>query len=194
MDTVEGYLDGLQEALRQLSRDDIRAVVSALEQTWLAGRVIYLIGNGGSAATASHMMNDLVKMTRIPGRPRLKAIALTDNVPLMTAVANDQDYADVFVEPLITLLVEGDALIAISASGNSPNVVKAVEYAKQRGATVIGFCGSPGGRLAMLADVRVIVAAPLIGQQEDGHMVLDHLVSLALAERIAAHPPSGDQT
>jgi len=194
MDTVDTYLDGLQQALAALSRDDVRAVVSELERVWRDGRVVYLIGNGGSAATASHMMNDLVKVTRVPGRRRLKAIALTDNVPLMTAVANDQEYADVFLEPLMSLLADGDALIAISGSGNSPNIVKAVEFARARGTRVIGFCGSPGGRLAELAHLRVIVPAPLIGQQEDGHMILDHVVTMALAERIAAHPPSEAET
>lgn len=184
MDVVDRYLDGLREMLDRLRRDDIRRVVSALEDAWRRGKTVYLVGNGGSAATASHMMNDLNKMTRVAGQPRVRAVALTDNVPLMTAIANDQEYADIFAEPLMSLLQPGDVLIAISASGNSPNVVRAIGVAKDRGATVVGFCGDPGGVLASSADLRIVVPAPHIGQQEDGHMMLDHVISLALAERI----------
>lgn len=186
MDTVDRYLDQLRAMLERLSRDDIRAVVDLLERTWRARRTIFIIGNGGSAATASHMMNDLNKMTRVSGQPRVRALALTDNVPLMTAIANDQEYADIFADPLANFLETGDTLIAISASGNSPNIVKAVELAKTRGTTVVGFCGDPGGRLAALADLRVVIPAALIGQQEDGHLILNHVVALALRERIVA--------
>ena len=109
-------------------------------------------------------------------------------MPLLTAVGNDQSYAEVFVEPLQNLLEPGDTVIAISASGNSPNVVRAVEYARERGARVIGFCGRPGGRLAALADLKVIIPSDRIGQQEDGHMILDHVLSLALRECIKQEP------
>ncbi len=177
--------------LERLSRDDIRAVVSALERAWRARRRIYIIGNGGSAATASHMMNDLNKMTRVPGQDRVKAIALTDNVPLMTAVANDLEYADVFVEPLGNLMEAGDVLIAISTSGNSPNIVKAAHLAKDVGATLIALCGMLGGQLADIADLRVVIPAPLIGQQEDGHLILNHVIAVALAERICS--AAGDE-
>jgi D-sedoheptulose 7-phosphate isomerase len=157
-------------------------------KAWRAQQQVFIIGNGGSAATASHMMNDLNKFTRVEGQPRFRAIALTDNVPWMTAVGNDQSYADVFLEPLQNLLRPGDTVIAISASGNSPNIIKAVEYARAQGATIIGFCGRPGGKLAQLADVKVIIPSDRIGQQEDGHMILDHALSLALLERIKHEP------
>lgn len=187
MDSIDNYLDELRRMLERISRDDIRAVVATLERTWRMRRTIYIIGNGGSAATASHMMNDLTKMTRVAGQPRVRALALTDNVPLMTAVANDQEYEDIFAEPLLSLLEPGDTVIAISASGNSPNILKAIDVAKTHGATVVGFCGEPGGQLAERSDVRVVVPAPLIGQQEDGHLILNHAVALALRERIAGH-------
>jgi D-sedoheptulose 7-phosphate isomerase len=171
--------------IHALSRDDVRAVADALMEAWRKRAQIFIVGNGGSAATASHMMNDLNKFTRVEGQPRFRAIALTDNVPWLTAVGNDQGYADIFVEQLQSLWQPGDTLIAISASGNSPNVVKAVEYVRAHGpATIIGFCGRPGGKLAALADVKVIVPSDRIGQQEDGHMILDHVLSLALLERI----------
>lgn len=187
MDMVERYLGEMERALGALSRDDVRRVVGALFDAWRWGKVTWIIGNGGSAATASHMMNDLCKCTLVEGQPRFRALALTDNVPLMTAVANDIDYADVFVEPLRTHLAKGDVLIALSGSGNSPNVLRAVAYAKEKGALTIGLCGRPGGQLAKAADLRVIVPADRIGQQEDGHLILNHTIALALRERIELH-------
>ena len=184
MDIIDTYLIELEYVIHTLSRDEVRAVADALLDAWRARKQILILGNGGSAATASHMMNDLNKFTRVEGQPRFRALALTDNVPWMTAVGNDQSYAEIFVEQLQNLMLPGDTVIAISASGNSPNVVRAVEYAKANGATVIGLCGKPGGKLAQLADVKVIIPADRIGQQEDGHMILDHVLSLALLERI----------
>ncbi len=184
MDSIDLYLTELETVIRQISRDEVRAAADALMAARAAGRTIFIIGNGGSAATASHMMNDINKFTIVAGKPRFKAIALTDNVPFMTAVGNDASYHDIFVEPLINLMSDGDALVAISASGNSPNVIKAVEYAKSRGATIVGFCGRPGGKLAQIADVKVIAPSDRIGQQEDVHMILDHCLAFALLERI----------
>ena len=135
-------------------------------------------------------MNDLNKYTALPGRHRFRAVALTDNVPLLTAIGNDAEYADVFVEQLQNFLQPGDLLIAISASGNSRNIVKAVEYAQSSGIKVIGFCGHPGGKLAVLADLAVIIPSDRIGQQEDGHMILDHVIAAALRERIAQASPA----
>lgn len=186
MDLIDLYLTELEHVLHTLSRAEVGAVADALLEAWRARRQIFLIGNGGSAATASHMMNDLNKFTRVAGQPRFRAIALTDNVPWMTAVGNDQGYDDIFVEPLMSLLEPGDTVLAISASGNSPNIVKAVNYAKEHGARIIGFCGRPGGQLAQLADVKVIVPSDRIGQQEDVHMILDHVLSFALLERVRA--------
>jgi D-sedoheptulose 7-phosphate isomerase len=188
MDPIDAYLTELEHVIHALSRDEVRAVADALMDNWRARQQLFILGNGGSAATASHMMNDMNKFTIVEGKHRFRAIALTDNVPLLTAVGNDQSYADVFVEPLKNLLQPGDAVIAISASGNSLNVVKAVEYAKAKGATVIGFCGRPGGKLAQLADLKIVIPSDRIGQQEDGHMILDHVLSLALRERIQQEP------
>ena len=187
MDTIERYLQDVQNALRDLSRDDIRFAVGLLFAAWQRRATTWIVGNGGSASTASHMMNDLHKCTYVEGRPRFKALALTDNVALITAVANDVEYAEVFVEPLRAHLNPGDVVIAISGSGNSPNVLRAVSYAKETGAVTIGLCGDPGGKLATLADHRIVFPAPLIGQQEDGHLMLNHAIALALREKIAAH-------
>lgn len=183
------YLAELESVIRNISRDEIHAVVDELFEAWRAGRTVFLIGNGGSAATASHMMNDLNKSTVVEGVARFRSIALTDNIPLMTAVGNDLAYTEIFVEPLRNLLEPEDILIAISTSGNSPNILRAVEYAQGQGAKVIGFCGEPGGKLAAMADLKVSIPAGRIGQQEDGHMILDHVISAALRERIAQMGP-----
>ena len=185
-DFVDAYLTQLEQVIHHTSREAINAVVGALEAAWRNDRQIFLIGNGGSAATASHMMNDLNKFTLAPGKPRLRALALTDNVPLMTAWGNDTAYEDVFVEPLLNFMRSGDVLIAISTSGNSPNVVKAARVAKETGLKIVGFVGDKGGALAELADLVVRIPSPLIGHQEDGHMILDHVIVGALRERIRA--------
>jgi D-sedoheptulose 7-phosphate isomerase len=183
-DEVDRYLDEIQSAIAAIDRDAVRRVVDALEAVWVRMGTTFLIGNGGSASTASHMMNDLNKFTALPGTVRFRALALTDNVPLITALANDLTFADIFVEPLQNFARPGDALIAISGSGNSPNIIRAVEYALRYGITTIGLCGSPGGRLAAISDHHVIVPAQCIGQQEDGHLVLNHTIATALRERI----------
>ncbi|MFA5026825.1 MAG: SIS domain-containing protein [Candidatus Methylomirabilota bacterium] len=184
MGSIESYLAELEVVVRGIPRQDVQAVVDRLFEAWRRRQSVYLIGNGGSAATAAHMMNDLNKFTAIGDLPRFRAFALTDNIPYLTAIANDESYADIFVESLKNFLRSDDVVIAISGSGNSPNIVKAVEYARTQGATVIGFCGSPGGKLAQLADLKVIIPSPKITQQEDGHMILDHAIATALRERI----------
>ena len=188
MDLINQYLTELEDVVRRLSRPEIEAVAAALLAAWRERRQVLILGNGGSAATASHMMNDLNKFTSVPGRRRFRALALTDNMPWLTAVGNDQSYAEVFVEPLQNLLQAGDVVIAISASGNSPSVVRAVEYAQAQQATVIGVCGQPGGRLAQLANLKVIIPSDRIGQQEDGHLIVNHVLAFALRARIEQEP------
>jgi D-sedoheptulose 7-phosphate isomerase len=186
IEVIDTYLVELEAVVRAISRAEVEAVAAALLDNWRERRPVFILGNGGSAATASHMANDLNKFTIVEGQPRFRAMALTDNVPLLTAIGNDLSYADIFVEPLRNWLQPGDLVIAISASGNSTNVVKAVNYAKAQGARVVGFCGQPGGQLAELADLKVIIPSRKIGHQEDGHMILDHVLSLVLREMIRA--------
>src|SRR5207249_4385188 len=153
----KNYLTDLKTVLDRLPLEAIDRVVQAIETAHAAGRQIFVIGNGGSAATASHMMNDLCKGT--VGHKgdatwkRFRVIALTDNVSLMTAWANDTDYNHIFSEPLKNLAQRGDVLVAISASGNSPNIIAAVDAAKELGVKVSGLTCFGGGKLARLADV-----------------------------------------
>ncbi|MER3404974.1 MAG: phosphoheptose isomerase, partial [Chloroflexota bacterium] len=124
------------------------------------------------------------KLTIAPGRPRVRALALTDNVPLLTAWANDSAYSDVFAEQLENLVEPGDVVVAISGSGNSPNVLKAVELARARGAATIGWTGFQGGRLKDLVDVVIIVPSDSMAQIEDVHLTLNHALAEALREAI----------
>ena len=185
MGYVDQYLTGLETAIRDLSRADVQAVVEALLVAWREDRQVFIIGTGGSAATAAHMMNDLCKLTIVPGKQRFRAIALTDNVPLLTAWGNDASFADLFVEPLRNLMRSGDVLIVISTSGESPNLIKAMKCAHNEfSGTVIGITGSDGGRLAAGADLVVRIPSDHIGHQEDGHLIVNHAVSNGLAERL----------
>jgi D-sedoheptulose 7-phosphate isomerase len=187
MDMVARYLDEIEAAVRLIDRSAVRRVVDVLFAAWQRGGTTFVIGNGGSAATASHMMNDLLKCTLVEGQPRFRAIALTDNVPSMTAFANDISYDEIFSEQLRSLLRPDDVVIALSGSGNSPNVLRAIAFANEAGATTVGLCGDTGGKLALLASVAVCIPAARIGQQEDGHLILNHAIALAIHERISAH-------
>ena len=185
-DRVATYLDEVESVVRSISRADVRAVVDRLFGAWQERRTTYIVGNGGSASTASHMMNDLNKMSTVLGLPRFRAIALTDNVPYITAIGNDIDYADIFVEQLRNFLLPGDVLIAISGSGNSENIVRAVTYSNEIGAVSIGLCGQPGSRLCKAAHFAITIPSKNICQREDGHLILNHTIALALRDRIAA--------
>lgn len=186
MDAVEAYLMQMAKVVEELPRDAIWSVIDVLMDAWRRGSRVFLLGNGGSAATASHMANDLNKATIVPGQPRFKAIALTDNIPLMTAWGNDSAYENIFVEQMLNFLEPNDVAIGISCSGNSLNVLRAMEVAREHGAVTIGFTGWDGGRLRHLVDHCIAVPAQYIGQQEDGHMILDHLITGTLRQLIEA--------
>jgi len=183
---VDSYLRGLSRTLDEMSRPAIDAVVRVLVSAGYRGARIYIFGNGGSAATASHMANDLNKACCVPGCKRFRAITLNDNVPTMMAWANDRDYGDVLVEQLANHLEADDVVIAYSASGSSTNVIRGIEYARRVGAQTIGFTGSTGGKLGELVDWCVRVPSDVIGHQEDAHLALNHAITIAIRERLAA--------
>jgi D-sedoheptulose 7-phosphate isomerase len=177
------YLLDIQQAVEQISLDAVESLIALLLEAAQAGKTIYLIGNGGSAATASHFACDLSKGTRGANRPWFRVVALTDNVPLITAWANDVDYADVFAEQLRNLCLPGDILIAISGSGNSPNILRAAAAATAAGATIVALTGA-GGRLGPVADLWLQTPAGCIEQVEDLHLIVEHLVCRQLRERL----------
>ncbi|MGE3342174.1 MAG: SIS domain-containing protein [Vicinamibacterales bacterium] len=185
-DYARRYAAYLSQLLHELDCDAIEEVARAFERARLEQRTIFLIGNGGSAATASHFANDLGLGTRLIGNANYRALSLTDNVAYMSAAANDLGYDTVFVEQLRTLMSAGDVVLGISASGNSPNIVAAIEYAKANGATTIGFTGFDGGRLRELADICVHIGSRRgdYGPVEDLHLILDHLITSYLARRV----------
>src|SRR5436190_4432941 len=138
--------------VQAISLQQLQHVLQLLEETYYSGHRIFIMGNGGSAATASHFALDLAKNTIMPGAPRLKAISLTDHVPLITAWSNDIAYEYVFAEQLTNMIEPGDVAIGISTSGNSPNVINALCLAKRLGAATIGLLGAEGGKVKDIAD------------------------------------------
>ncbi|MGE4293550.1 MAG: SIS domain-containing protein [Desulfovibrio sp.] len=178
------YLEHLAELLKKLNAESIAKFIAVIESARETGNTIFFVGNGGSAATASHFANDIAIGTRSWHKP-FKAMSLCDNVAVMTAIGNDDGYDNIFVQQLQIHLTKDDVLVAISASGNSPNVVKAVDYAKGVGATTIGLTGFDGGQLARNCDLNVHAASEKgeYGPVEDIHMILDHLVGTYLARR-----------
>ena len=195
---IDVYLDAVQEIGRALRREDIERVVDLLYEAWRHGKAVFTMGNGGSASTATHLVCDLAKCTMVPGRRRLKAMALVDNVPLVSAWTNDSGFGSIFAEQLEPWLEEGDVVIGLSVHGGSgagdagpwsQNLVRAVSLAKERGAKVIGLSGFDGGALKEMADVCLVIpideeplGTPLV---ESYHAVLHHLICTALRLRIA---------
>jgi D-sedoheptulose 7-phosphate isomerase len=184
--TPSQYIDSLRDALGAVSLADLRGVEEVLFDAWSGGRAIFIAGNGGSAATASHMANDLNKGATRPGQARFRAIALTDNVPLITAWGNDAAYDRIFVEQLANLLRPGDVFVAISGSGNSPNIIAAAQWARETGAMTVGLTGGDGGRLRTLVHRAVVVPTDRMEQIEDVHLALSHALCTTLRSRIAA--------
>src|ERR1700694_4246482 len=144
--------------MQAISLSDLQAVLSILEEAYHNGHRIFVVGNGGSAATASHFALDLAKNTIMPGAPRLKAISLTDHVPLITAWSNDTAYEHIFSEQLANLIEPGDVVLGISASGNSLNVINAIHLAHRSRAATIGLLGATGGKLKSIVDVAVLAS------------------------------------
>lgn len=185
---LDAYRQRGIELLEALDLEAVSSAVDCLLDCWRRGGLVALAGNGGSASTASHMANDLVKATRAEGKSALRAIALTDNVPLLTALANDDGYETVFASQLNGLFGTGDVLVLISASGSSPNVVAAARRAQELGGKVVAFTGFDGGVLVKVADVAVHVPSERgeYGPVEDLHLILEHMITGCVRERIEA--------
>lgn len=186
MSIIQDYIKDLNECLQELSTQGIEQIADIIIGAWKEGKRIFIIGNGGSAATASHFARDLQIGTAAEGKPRLKAISLTDNVVFITALANDLNYSSIFKEQLIGQMEAGDVVIGISASGNSPNILKAIEYADQNKAATIGFIGFGGGKLKELCHKAIILSSCDYRKVEDIHLVLAHLISYFVKERIVS--------
>ena len=182
MNIINDYITDLHQILDDLPTNDIEKVISMLHQARLGNKQIFIMGNGGSASTASHFVCDLGKNTRREGWPHFRVIGLTDNMATLSAYANDEGYENVFARQLEGLVQPDDVVIAISTSGNSPNVLRAVKLACEAGAQTVGFTGFGGGKLGGMVNVNVLVPSDCIERVEDVHLMLEHLICMALRE------------
>lgn len=171
------YTNQLNEVLNKLPEDKFAEINSVLQDARETGRQIFVIGNGGSAATASHMVCDFSKNTRQTGKNRMRAICLNDNTPSVLAYANDEGYDVIFSEQLLALGRTGDVLVAISGSGNSANILKAIETARQMQIKVIGLTGFKGGKMKDMTDICLIVPSDSMEIIEDAHLVINHILA-----------------
>ena len=197
IDFIEGYFKEMKRIIEDIPRENIDKVVETLFGAWQNDKTVFIMGNGGSASTATHFVCDLAKVTIVKDKKRFKVIGLTDNVPLVSAWTNDSGFGSIFVEQLRPFLKEGDVLIGLSVHGGSgegeagpwsQNLVQAMKLAQERGAKIIGFSGFDGGAMKKMADVCVVVpidteplGTPLV---EAFHVVLHHLIAVTLRQRI----------
>lgn len=189
---IKAYIKELKTCLNHLNLSKIEEAIEILMEAYNNCKQVFILGNGGAASNASHMACDLGKGTLLreydENEPRFKVISLTDNVAIMTAFANDLAYEDIFLQQLRNLVEKDDVVIALSGSGNSVNVIKAVEYAKRYGAKTIGFLGfKTGGKLARILDCSIIADSPLYGPSEDVQLVLDHIITSYIARIKGEH-------
>ena len=174
---IDRYFSELTDAISQVPQDQVEKVVQHIYRAYRESKQVFILGNGGSASTASHFCCDLGKGAVVDGKPRLRVMSLNDNMALLSAYANDCGYESVFVEQMKNLLQKGDVVICITASGNSPNVVRAIEFANEAGTTTIGLLGFGGGKARELVTEDVTIDNRNYGQVEDVHMFLAHCVS-----------------
>lgn len=175
---ITTYTDNLINLLNNIDKEVIEQIIKAIEITVQNQAKIYILGNGGSAATASHMVNDLGAGLRRREIKNFNVTSLADNTPVCSAIANDIGYENIFYMQLQGLLKKDDLIIAISCSGNSPNILKAVNYANEIGSTIIGLTGFDGGKLKLASDINFHINTPTgeYGLVEDMHMILDHII------------------
>lgn len=185
---VVRYLRRVGEVLAALDPSQVEGLSHLIERAWRDGRFVFIIGNGGSGANASHLCEDLAKCTihDFERQKRLKVLSLTDNTPWILAVANDLDYDRIFLEQLKNLASPGDLLLAISGSGNSPNIIKAVQWANEQGLETVGITGFSGGQLKPLAQHNLHVAIDDMGIVESVHLAAFHWVIDDLYRRFSA--------
>ena len=188
MNFVKNYLEELKLRLDKLDPGRVEKIVDVLINAWKNDRQIFIIGNGGSAAIASHLACDLGKGTLKKihdiSEKRFRVSSLTDNTPLLTALANDVAYENVFAQQLYNCIGMGDILIAITGSGNSENILKALRVAQDKKAITVAFLGSDGGKAKNLSDYYIIYEDVHYGRIEDSHSILSHLICCWIREKI----------
>jgi len=186
MEKIGDYLNAVSGLLANLPKDDIEKALDLVRDAYDKGKQVFIMGNGGSASTASHLACDLQKGLGGMSEKKFKVMALCDSIPVMTAWANDTDYSNIFTQQLATWVNRGDLVIAFSGSGNSPNVINAVELANKKGAVTIGFSGFEGGKLDKIAQHGVVVRSDNMQHIEDVHVVMAHMIFRILMEELCA--------
>ena len=189
---IKEYYDREIKVIRGLNLDEINDAMNAIYKIYKSGGTIYVCGNGGSAATASHMQNDFNKGISEHVEKKFNFVCLNDNVSTMMAVANDIGYEEIFRFPLTNRLKKGDLLIGISGSGNSKNVLNAVEYARSQGVPVIGITGYDGGKLDKIVDYHMHVNENDMQIAEDLHMTFDHMMMKIFYNMLACNKITGN--
>ena len=179
---VDEYLNGLEVAIRDLSRQDVQAVVDVLLSAWRDDRQIFDIGNGGSASNSSHFATDLGKGSSDAVGKRFKIMSLNDNVSWMTAIGNDYSYDDIYCRQLENYGQSGDVVLTMSVSGNSPNLLKACQWAKENGLYIIALIGGKRGKLSEIADNCIVIDETHYGRAEDCQMGIAHMICYAFME------------
>ncbi len=199
-DSYAAYLASLKGLLDQLPLQEAVRAAEILFDAYQTDHTVFIFGNGGSAALASHMAADLGKCTHFPGpewlaeSKRLKALSVADNMPLLTAWANDTEYDNVFAGQIENFIQKDDVAFGISGSGNSPNVLRALELARRKGAITIGLAGCGGGKMTALIDCSILVPSHSMQKVEDCHLILSHMIFLDLKKRIESQAESIRQT
>lgn len=183
MEYIHNYMTALQHTMEQLPGQLIADTVTVLQRARLQGNQVFIMGNGGSASTASHFVCDLAKNTRHAELPHFRVIGLTDNIAIFSAYANDEGYEHVFSQQMLNLIRPGDVVIAISASGNSKNVINAVLEAQNHDVTTIGFTGFDGGLLGRIVNINIHVRSDIIEHVEDIHLMLEHMIVKAIKDQ-----------
>ncbi len=188
--TIHNYLHLIKDTIDKLDQSQIENAIGAFMRAYQQGCTIYIFGNGGSAATASHAAGDFLKGASFGLEKRFKVISLVDNLPALMAIANDVSYDDIFVEQLKNFMMPGDLVIGISGSGNSKNVVKAMEYAKSKGVQTIAFCGFKGGAISKLGDIIIHSVALDMEVAEDIHMMVFNVIKKEVMRILMDKNPS----
>jgi len=182
MNFTTQYRDQLSDTVAKIPLDRVDMAIEWLNEARSAGRHIFTCGNGGSASTASHFVCDIIKGASFGAQQRFRITGLTDNLATLTAYSNDVAYECVFAEQLKNLANPGDVLIGISGSGNSPNLLRAFEYANANGCRTIAMTGRDGGKLGQLAQLNIQVPVPHMGRIEDAHMIVCHMIGYYFME------------
>lgn len=195
---IEQFLHGMRQITERISRPAIDELIEALLAAYRRGNAIWIIGNGGSASTATHFACDLNKVTVVAGRPRVRAFALVDNVPLVSALTNDEGWDNVYTEQLASFFQAGDVVIGISVHGGagqdrsgpwSQNLLRGLLYAREHGGVAMGLVGFDGGPMKELCDHCVVVPYDTTAHVESYHVALHHLIAFCMAERIREADP-----